>query len=156
VEAGYGLNLDDAYGLTPFAAFAAESIETPAYAETAVSGSANFALAYTARTSDISHLELGTRLGRAFRLDADTLAVEATAAWAHQLAHDALAQAAFTSLPGSAFTILGVKPARDSALLGLALESRADSGFSYNLQVQGQMGPGTGIVSGTAGLAFRW
>lgn len=44
-EGGYRLALDREIGLTPFAAFSGENFHTPAYAETAASGSANFALA---------------------------------------------------------------------------------------------------------------
>lgn len=64
VEAGYGFDLGAQYRLTPFAAFEGESASVPGYTETAVSGSANFALSYAAHSGDIAHLELGSRLGR--------------------------------------------------------------------------------------------
>jgi uncharacterized protein with beta-barrel porin domain len=118
IEAGYGVDAGGQYELTPFAAFAGESLATPGCAESAISGSANFALTYAAHSADISHLELGARLGRTFALDDGVLEVKGIAAWAHQLENDALAQVAFTSLPGSSFTIYGIKPADDPRCWG--------------------------------------
>jgi autotransporter-associated beta strand protein len=156
IEGGYRLALDEQVGLTPFAAFAGDWFHTPAYRETAASGSANFALAYTANDSTASHSELGGRLSRDFAVDAQTLSLEGMLAWAHQLSSRPFAQAAFQDLPGSGFVLLGVRPATDTALLGLGLQMHDSSGFVYGAHVQDQTGGGTDAITGTLNLAYHW
>ena len=156
VEGGYRLALDEQLGLTPFAAFAGDQFHTPAYTETSASGSANFALAYTADDSTASHSELGGKLDRDFAVDAQTLSLEGMLAWAHQLNARPSAQAAFADLPGSGFVLLGVKPATDTALLGLGLQMHDTSGLVYGARVQDQTGGGTDVISGALNLAYHW
>jgi autotransporter-associated beta strand protein len=156
VEGGYRLALDEQLGLTPFAALAGERFHTPAYTEINTSGSANFALAYTASNSTASHSELGGKLDRDFAVDAQTLSLEGMLAWAHQLSSRPSAQAAFADLPGSGFVLLGVRPATDTALLGLGLQMHDTSGLVYGARVQGQTGGGTDVITGALNLAYHW
>jgi len=156
IEGGYRLALDEQVGLTPFAAVAVDLFHTPAYTETAASGSANFALAYAAHDSTASHSELGGRLDRDFAVDDQTLSLEGMLAWAHQLSSRPSAQAAFADLPGSGFVLLGVRPATDTALLGLGLQMHDPSGLVYGMRVQDQTGGGTDVITGTLNLAFHW
>jgi uncharacterized protein with beta-barrel porin domain len=156
VEGGYRLALDERLGLTPFAAFAGDWFHTPAYAETSASGSANFALAYAENDSTATHTELGGRLNRDFALDAQTLSLEGLLGWAHQLTSRPSAQAAFVDLPGSGFVLLGVRPATDTALVGLGLQMHDTAGLVYGARVQDQTGGGTDAITGTLNLAYHW
>jgi autotransporter-associated beta strand protein len=155
-ETGYRFDLGDELGLTPFAAFAAQDFHTPAYAETAASGSKNFALSYAANDAPTSHTELGTRLNRNFTLEDGTLSLEGLLGWTHQLRNSSSAQAAFQSLPNSGFVLVGIKPASDTALLGLVLEKHDAAGLVYGARVQSAVGPGTQSITGTINLAYRW
>ncbi len=156
IEGGYRLALDEQTGLTPFAAYVGQRFATPAYAETSASGSANFALAYAENDSLASHSELGGRLDRDFAVGAQTLSLEGMLAWAHQLNERPSAQAAFLDLPGSGFVLLGVRPAVDTALLGLGLQMHDTSGLVYGVRAQDQTGGGTDVITGTLNLAYRW
>ena len=53
-------------GVTPYAALQATTIHLPGYAEAAVSGSSQFALAFAAQTATNVRSELGLRGDRAF------------------------------------------------------------------------------------------
>lgn len=156
VEAGFRFALDEQLGLTPFVAFAGESFHTPAYTETAVSGSTNFALSYAANDTLTSHTELGGKLGRDFSISGGTLSLEGLLGWAHQFSDATSAQAGFVTLPGSGFVLLGVKPAADAAMLGLDLQVHDGTGFVYGARVQSQIGPGTSSITGTLNLAYHW
>jgi uncharacterized protein with beta-barrel porin domain len=157
IEGGYRLALDEQYGLTPFAAFAGTSFETPAYAENAASGSSAFALSYAAHASTVAHTELGAHLGRRFDMDTDgMLSAELHAAWAHELDDTTLALASFQGLPGPAFQVTGVRSASDTALLGVNLQVQNPDGLSYGVRLDSQVGPGTTAIEGMGNLAWRW
>src|SRR5258705_5465480 len=63
IEGGYLFALTD-FDVTPYAAIQAEAFETPAYGETAVSGSSTFALSYASHTATTTRTELGTSLAK--------------------------------------------------------------------------------------------
>jgi autotransporter-associated beta strand protein len=156
IEGGYRLALDEEVGVTPFVAFAGQRFHTPVYAETNASGSSSFALAYADNDSISSRVELGGRLNRDFDLVAQTLSLEGMLAWAHQLSSRPSAQAAFQDLPGSGFVLLGIRPAADTALLGLGLQMHDTSGLVYGIRAQVQTGGGTDVITGTLNLAYHW
>ncbi|MGH7226016.1 MAG: autotransporter outer membrane beta-barrel domain-containing protein, partial [Gemmataceae bacterium] len=156
IEGGYRVTLGGRYGFTPYAAVTAENFEAPAYAESAAFGSSSFASSYASHATDISHTEFGVRLDRDLALDKAIVSLTATAAWAHELDTDPTAFASFQSLPGSNFALYGVRPATDTALLGLHADVRNTNGVVYGIRVNSQVGLGTTIVEGAGMLAYRW
>jgi uncharacterized protein with beta-barrel porin domain len=156
IEAGWRLAMDDDTSVIPYGAFAGESFESPAYAETAVSGASTFALSYAAQTTSLGRSELGVRLDRQYGLEQGTLTADLHAAWAHQLDDLPFTQASFQNLPGAVFQVAGVRPGRDTALLGLDLEVRNNSGLFFGVRGEGQFGAGTTIVEGLGNLGWRW
>ncbi|HWU56471.1 MAG TPA: autotransporter domain-containing protein [Rhizomicrobium sp.] len=156
IEAGWRLALDEDYGLTPYGAFAGESFESPAFAETAISGSSTFALAYRAQTTTLGRSELGAHLDRGYALDQGMLTADVRAAWAHQLDDLPFTQASFQGLAGSAFQVAGVRLGRDTALLGLDLEVQNNSGLFFGVHGEGQFGAGTTVVEGMGNFGWRW
>jgi uncharacterized protein with beta-barrel porin domain len=156
IEAGWRLPLDDNYTAIPYGAFAGESFESPAYAETAISGASTFALSYAAQTTTLGRSELGARLDRSYGLDQGTLTADVRAAWAHQLDDLPFTQASFLNLPGASFQVAGVRPGRDTALLGLDLEVRNNSGLFFGVRGEGQFGTGTTMVEGLGNFGWRW
>lgn len=156
IEAGYTLASDSPYEITPFAAFAGQNFDAPAYGETAASGSPVFALSYAAQQTGTQQTELGARLARLFALDGGSaLSGSLRAAWAHQLEAAPFAVASFQGLPGSSFQVLGVRAATDTALLGINLDVREAGGFSYGIRLNTQLGAGTTIYGGMGTLAWR-
>lgn len=152
VEAGY--RLDSPLNVTPFIAFAGDAFAAPAYAESAASGSSTFALGYGHRVTDTAHSELGLRLGQP--LGDSGISLGAMAAWAHGLDGSPVSVAAFQGLSGSAFQVTGTRVAVDTALLGLDLGGQTGSGLSYGVSVNGQVGRGTTVLTGSGNLSFRW
>ena len=156
LEAGWRTMLDNQYRLSPYAAVSAESFETPAYAETAISGASTFALSFAAHSSTLGRSELGTDVGRNYETDDGVLAADLRIAWAHQLDDAPFTLASFQSLPGSSFLVAGVRPARDDALLGASLEMRERSGFFLGVRGESLLGSGTTTVEGMGELGWRW
>jgi autotransporter-associated beta strand protein len=156
IEAGWRLPLDDTYTAIPYGAFAGESFESPAYAEMAISGAPTFALSYAAQTTTLGRSELGARLDRNYALEQGTLTADVRAAWAHQLDDLPFTQASFLNLPGASFQVVGVRPGRDTALLGLDLEVRNTSGLFFGVRGEGQFGTGTTVVEGLGNFGWRW
>jgi len=156
IEAGWHLPLDNTYTVTPYGAFAGESFESPAYAETAIFGASTFALSYGAQTTALGRSELGAHLDRDYALDTGTLTADLRAAWAHQLDDQPFIQASFQGLAGSAFQVAGVHPARDTALLGVDLEVQNSSGLFFGVHGEGQFGAGTTLVEGLGNFGWRW
>ena len=156
IEAGWRLPLEDGYTVIPFGAFAGDSFENPAYAETAVSGANSFALSYAAQTTTLGRSELGARLDRDYMLEQGVLTADVRAGWAHQLDDLPLIQASFQNLPGTSFQVAGVRPARDSGLLGLDLGIHNASGLFFGVRGEGQFGAGTTLVEGMGNFGWRW
>jgi autotransporter-associated beta strand protein len=156
IETGYRVALDESYGVTPYAAFVVDDFQAPAYGETALSGSAGFALSYAAHDTDFAHSELGARIGRGFALDEGMLSAEVSAAWSHELQNDPFALASFQALPGSSFVVHGIRPGTDTALLGLGVALEDGSGVAYGARFESQVGPGTTSIAGAANIAYRW
>jgi len=156
IEAGWRMPLDDTYTIAPYGAFAGESFESPAYAETALSGASTFALSYAAHTGTLGRSELGAHLDRNFDLGDGALTADVRAAWAHQLDDLPFTQANFENLATASFQVLGVRPTRDTALLGADLELQYASGLFLGLKGEGQFGTGTTIVEGLGRFGLRW
>ncbi len=156
LEGGYGFGLGDDFALTPYAAFAGESFSSPAYGETALSGTSAFALSYAARQTGLVHSELGARAERDFGMGADSLSAEFHAAWAHQIQDDFVSQARFQSLAGSAFAAAGVALPEDSGLLGLGLNLTSPAGVSGGARVESRFGAGFTAVSGSVSIGYSW
>jgi fibronectin-binding autotransporter adhesin len=156
IEAGWRVLLDDVTSVIPYGAFAGESFESPAYAETAISGASTFALSYGAQTTALGRSELGAHLNRGFALETGTLTADLRAVWAHQLDDQPFIQASFQGLAGSAFQAAGVHPARDTALFGMDLEVHNSSGLFFGVHGEGQFGAGTTLVEGMGNFGWRW
>jgi uncharacterized protein with beta-barrel porin domain len=157
VEAGWRMALDEAYSVAPYAAFAGESFDSPAYAETAISGASTFALSYAAHTSTLGRSELGAHLDRSYGLQNGVLTADLRAGWAHQLDDQPFTQASFLGLPGSAaFQVAGVRPDRDTALLGVDLQVQNSSGLFFGIRGEGQFGAGITAIEGMGNFGWRW
>jgi outer membrane autotransporter protein len=156
IEAGWRMALDDQYRLSPYFAVAAENFDTPAYAETALSGASTFALSIAAHSSTLGRTELGSGLSRDYETENGTLTADLRVAWAHQLDDLPLTQASFQSLPSANFLVTGVRPASDAALLGAHVQVQNRSGLFFGVKGETQLGAGTTILEGMGNLGWRW
>jgi len=72
------------------------------------------------------------------------------------LGYNPISSVSFQSLSGSSFQLNGIKPANDTAVLGLNLQAQKATGLSYGVRVDSQIGPGTTIIEATGNVAYRW
>ncbi len=157
VEGGYHFSVDDQYGLTPYLAGSLQNIVTPAYAEGVQSGTSSFAVSYLSQNNTLGRTEAGTHLDRSFQLDDDTsLSAQGTIGWSHQVGYSPVSTVSFQSLSGSSFLLSGIKPANDTAVLGLNIQAQKATGLSYGVRLDSQVGAGTTILGATGNVAYRW
>ena len=162
IEGGYrfvipGIYQLPGFGFTPYAAFQAQTFRTPNYSETAVSGSAIFALDYQAHTTTVTRTELGAWIDRSMPLsESAVLSLRGRAAWAHDNWSDTGITASFQSLPGSSFTVLGATPAHDSLLASAVTEVSFRNGISLAGKFDTELALHSQTYVGTARLRYAW
>ena len=146
IEAGYRVGV-----LTPYVALRLQSVFTPAYAETTVSGLPTFSLSYAAGTTTTLRTEVGVEVGHTIPLNLRAVVeLSARAAWAHDTWSGENSKAAFQALPGSSFIVNGAPPATDSLLVsaeaeikvarGLGVSGRFDGEFAQHSQTYAGLG----------------
>jgi uncharacterized protein with beta-barrel porin domain len=162
IEGGYRFAIPElfylpGFGITPYAALQMQAFRTPSYSEIAASGSAIFALNYDAHTTTVTRTELGAWVDRSVALnEGAVLALRTRAAWAHDNWSDTRMTAAFQSLPGSSFTVIGATPARDSLLTSAVAEVSFRNGISLAGKFDSELAQRSQTYVGTARLRYTW
>jgi Autotransporter beta-domain len=121
---------DRGVGIKPYAAGKFTTFDLPAYAESVVSGAANIALAYSARSVTDSRSELGVRSDKSFAILNGVLTLRGRFDWAHDFEPNRAIAATFQALPGASFVVNGAAQARDSALTTASAEMKWLNGWS--------------------------
>jgi outer membrane autotransporter protein len=152
IEAGYRIG-----AITPYAALRVQSISTPAYQETTVSGLPTFALGYAASTTTTFRTELGVEVGRTIPLHPGAaLQLTARTAWAHDYWSGVSSAATFQALPGSSFTVQGAPPASDSWLVSAEAEIKLTSGLSIAGRFDGEFAQNSQTYAGLGQIKYSW
>jgi len=125
-------------GITPYAAGQFTTFDLPAYAETAVIGTPNFALSYAAKSVTDTRSELGVRTDKSFAVQDGILTLRGRFAWAHDFDPDRSIGATFQSLPGASFVVNGAAQASDSALTTASAEMKWMNGWSAAATFEGE------------------
>ncbi|WP_271588087.1 autotransporter outer membrane beta-barrel domain-containing protein [Bradyrhizobium sp. CCBAU 53415] len=144
------------FGVTPYAAAQVTTFHLPGYGETAIVGSNQFALSYTAQDTTNVRTELGARTDQRFLVSDGVLTLRGRLAWAHDSNTNRLVNAAFQTLPGAAFTVNGAQPAADSALVGGRAEMKWRNGFSLAGAVEGEFSQSTQTYTGKGTVRYEW
>ncbi|WFU69545.1 autotransporter domain-containing protein [Bradyrhizobium sp. CB2312] len=144
------------FGVTPYAAVQATTFHVPGYGETAIVGSNQFALSYTAQDTTNVRTELGARTDQRFLVNDGVLTLRGRLAWAHDTNTSRLVNAAFQTLPGAAFTVNGAQPAADSALVGGRAEMKWRNGLSLAGTVEGEFSQSTQTYTGKGTVRYEW
>ena len=143
--------------VTPYGAVQVQSIALPAYGESAISGSSQFALNYASQSLTTTRTELGARFDKSYLLGrGETLTLYSRAAWAHDFDNRARASAIFQTLPGSNFIVNGATPARDGALVTAGAEYKLANGWSLVAKFDGEFSNTTSIYSGSGTIRKTW
>ena len=114
-------------------------------------------MSYLSQKNTFGRTEAGTHLDRSFQLDDDTnLTAQGTIGWSHQLGYSPTSTVSFQSLSGSSFLLNGIKPANDTAVIGLNLQAQKTTGLSFGVRLDSQVGAGTTIIQAAGNVAYRW
>ena len=143
-------------GITPYIAGQFVTFELPAYAEQALVGSNNFALAYAARTVTDARSELGFRTDKSWLTDDGALTLRGRVAWAHDYDPDRSIGATFQSLPGTSFVVNGAAQAAESALTTASVEMKWRNGWSVAATFDGEFSAVTSSYAGKGMVRYTW
>jgi outer membrane autotransporter protein len=155
IEGGYRYDMA-AWGITPYAALQAQSLHTPTYSETDLSGG-GFGLTYDARNATDTRSELGARFDHVVLTSPDAvLTFRGRIAWAHDWITDPTLAAVFQALPGASFTVNGATPATDSALVSASAELRLSSGITLLGKFYGEFAGREQTYAGTGTIRYAF
>jgi uncharacterized protein with beta-barrel porin domain len=142
-------------GITPYAAGQFTTFDLPAYAEQAIVGSNQFALAYGSKSVTDTRSELGIRTDKSFALQNAVLTLRGRAAWAYDFNPDRTIAATFQSLPGASF-VGGAAQAHDSALTTASAEIKWLNGWSAAATFEGEFSDVTRSYAGKGVVRYTW
>jgi uncharacterized protein with beta-barrel porin domain len=143
-------------GITPYAAGQFTTFDLPAYAESAVTGTPNFVLAYAAKDVTDARSELGIRTDKSYIVEDGILTLRARLAWAHDFDPDRSIVATFQALPGASFVVNGAAQASDSALTTASIEMKWKSGWSAAATFEGEFSDVTTSYAGKGVVRYVW
>jgi uncharacterized protein with beta-barrel porin domain len=142
--------------VTPYGAVQVQSIFLPAYGETAIAGSNQFALNYAAQTATTTRTEIGAWFDHTFVDRGHLWTVYGRLAWAHDFGNTPNATAIFQALPGSNFIVNGAAPNADSALVTAGAKYDLLNGWSFLAKLDGEFSSNASILSGTGMVRKVW
>jgi uncharacterized protein with beta-barrel porin domain len=143
-------------GVTPYAAGQFTTFNLPAYAEQAVVGSNNFALAYGARSVTAPRSELGIRTDKSWAFTDTIVTLRGRMAWAHDYSTDRNIGATFQTLPGASFVVNGAAQSPDKALTTASAEVKWRNGFSLMGTFEGEFAGNVRSYAGKGVARFQW
>ena len=143
-------------GITPYAAAQFTTFDLPAYAEQAIVGTNNFALAYGAKSVTDPRTELGLRSDKSYAMQDTILTLRGRVAWAHDYTTDRSIGATFQTLPGASFVVNGAAQAADKALTTAAAEVKWRNGFSLSGVFEGEFGSNVASYAGKGVVRYQW
>jgi uncharacterized protein with beta-barrel porin domain len=132
-------------------------VTTPAYSESASSGSDTFALSYLSHVTNIPDVELGFRQNVNIPLDSNwSVDFSDRLAWKDDMSGTWDAHATYAELPGSIFIVDGAQPAKSAALASLGLAFQSRFGLGVNFHLSGTVAGNSQTYEEYAGLSFAW
>jgi uncharacterized protein with beta-barrel porin domain len=143
-------------GITPYAAAQFTTFDLPAYAEQAIIGTNNFALAYGAKSVTDPRSELGFRTDKSFAMPDGFLTLRGRLAWAHDYDTDRSIGATFQTLPGASFVVNGAAQASDSVLTTASIERKWTNNWSIAATFEGEFSNVTSSYAGKGVVRYQW
>jgi uncharacterized protein with beta-barrel porin domain len=143
-------------GITPYAAAQFTTFDLPGYAEQAIVGTNNFALAYGAKDVTDTRSELGLRADKSWAMKDGILTLRGRVAWAHDYDPNRSIASTFQSLPGASFVVNGAAQAADSALVTASIEKKWLSGWSAAATFEGEFSDVTRSYAGKGVVRYAW
>jgi uncharacterized protein with beta-barrel porin domain len=159
VEGGYRFVapvMSGGIGITPYAAAQFTTLDLPAYAEHALVGANNFALAYGSQSATDVRSELGIRTDKSYAMQDAILTLRGRLAWAHDYDPNRSIAATFQTLPGASFVVNGAAQASDSALATASAELKWINGWSAAATFEGEFSDVTRSYAGKGVVRYAW
>jgi uncharacterized protein with beta-barrel porin domain len=157
VETGYKLGIYEPAQATlaPFARLQVSSVTQNGFTE---SGANSLSLNVAQQTTNSVRSTIGIDLaGQLAFTAASKLDLALRLGWMHEFADtNRPITAAFAGAPGSAFTVFGATPARNSAVVGFAASTAIAQATSIYLRYDGEVGGGTDNHALSLGLRMSW
>jgi outer membrane autotransporter protein len=145
------------FGVTPYAAIQAQYFHTPAFSETAASGSPQFALSFPEHNQTVTRTELGSWFDQTQLMsDGARLKLFARGAWAHDFNNTAALTTTFLGLPAAGFVVNGAQPPANLALATVGGEYRWPNRVSFAARFDGEFGSGLQTYTGMATVKYEW
>jgi uncharacterized protein with beta-barrel porin domain len=142
--------------ITPYAAAQFTTFDLPAYAEQALIGTNNFALAYGAKSVTDPRSEFGFRTDKSFAMPDGVLTLRGRLAWAHDYDTDRSIGATFQTLPGASFVVNGAAQASDSVLTTASIERKWTNNWSIAATFEGEFSNVTSSYAGKGVVRYQW
>jgi uncharacterized protein with beta-barrel porin domain len=142
--------------VTPYAAAQVQAFILPSYSETAASGSNQFALAFSSRTSTTTRGELGFWFDTRHTDSNGTVTLFSRLAWAHDWRSDDSVTASFQSLSGSSFIVNGATPPSNLGLVTAGIEAKASQAVTVTTKFDGEFANGYQSYAGTGTVRYAW
>jgi uncharacterized protein with beta-barrel porin domain len=143
-------------GVTPYAAGQFTTFDLPAYAEQAIVGANNFALAYNAKSVTDARSEIGVRTDKSWAMPDSIFTLRGRFAWAHDYNTDRSIGATFQTLPGASFVVNGAAQSPDKALTTASAEVRWRNGFSLLGTFEGEFSSNSSSYAGKGVARYQW
>ncbi|WP_245284078.1 autotransporter outer membrane beta-barrel domain-containing protein [Bradyrhizobium sp. Cp5.3] len=143
-------------GITPYAAGQFTTFDLPAYAESVVSGTGNFALNYASKSVTDARSELGFRTDKSFAMSNGVLTLRSRLAWAHDFDPSRAIATTFQALPGASFVVNGAAQASESALTTASAEMKWSNSWSAAATFEGEFSNVTQSYAGKGVVRYTW
>lgn len=153
IEAAYAVDLGWST-IEPLAGLRYTYLRQEGFAET---GAGSIGLTADGQAAASLLGSIGLRLARQLDLGAHRVAIEARGRWQHEFLDDAMVlDTAFIGSPGASFAVQGAQVARDSAILGVGLSTRASRNLVLFADYDVQLNADATAHAVTAGLRATW
>jgi outer membrane autotransporter protein len=154
-EIGHGFKYDGGR-ITPFLSFQATDLGLPNYAETTVTGSPSFALAFTGHHHFDYFTEVGSAWSTLLGSTPSTMTdLHAHLGWLHDFAGGLRDTATFSAFPGASFLVDGAPPPKDAAHVTLGIEHDFNN-MSLTLNGESILGSGGNSYGGSLAFSVDW
>jgi uncharacterized protein with beta-barrel porin domain len=155
LEGGYRVAALPTFAVTPYGAVQFQEFNAPAYSEADLTGG-GFGLSYASMNATDVRTELGSRFEARTLVYGKPLVIYGRVAWAHDFVSNPALGAAFQSLPGASFTVLGAPIAHDSALTTAGAQLYLTSQWTLIAKFDGEFANGSQTYGGSGTLRYAW
>lgn len=141
---------------SPYAAFQVSSIRTSSFVERNGATGAPVGLQVSAKTNTTARTELGLKLETAGQIGAMPATVFVRAGWGHYTSREANVTAQIVGLPGSQFTVTGIRPDQNVALIAAGAEVRLTPAVSIGGSLDAELGAHSSALKGSANFKYAF